>query len=432
MPLEGDSFEKLRDLILDAFDQQDLVQLVRFRLGKNLYDEVAENQGYGMVVFEFIGRLEKQGLLTRFLQEAIKARPDRSDLADNIRKICPDVDRAVPTSQEVAGKVDNAVRTVAQRLPEEGVRKLVRDSAQTLRGLSEEIALLRGYKSLHDSLHTLQMQILRRLTISARRLASDPASAEDLGDCRTGIQTAVVQISSAIAALPVVPPSLRKWEEDWLERLRQVDKLAEDAYSGSVPMLGLQSAQLLRRILRHEPARIDRYLRITAEGIALVGLSNLFDEAAKLSQGGPDEKAFRDGQQAAQILISRLQALVTQHSRWQEIDGQLWDADHYMPSGPSDDTSDFTAFWTSLRDQVLALTATDPSNALSKTLADACNNIEGLRQAPEPDWKKICNAYTAFRNNAVVFFFRIDTDLKSLADEIARIGDSLQSLLNGI
>ena len=65
-----------------------------------------------------------------------------------------------------AEEVRKGITEVSTRLGDAAMRQAVMGLGDILRKLAEEIALLRAYKSLHDCLHNLQMQ-LRGLAIQA-------------------------------------------------------------------------------------------------------------------------------------------------------------------------------------------------------------------------------------------------------------------------
>lgn len=428
MTLTGSQFQELKGLILDAFSPDGLNQLVHFQLGSRMYEElVATGLPFDTAVYNLLTALEQRGWLVKFLRAVLVARPDKHELQDKIPKIVPEILNEAISPAVVITSVADAVTSASERGKNDPITLLMKRSGGTLETISSEISLLGTYKTLHDSLHTLQVQILGRLSVSARKMKDDPDSMDDFATCRVGMVNAVTTIKTTIGNLPAAPASLRLLEEDWVERLRIAAEIAREASNNSSIQLGRQSAQLLRRILRQEPVRIDRYLRITAEAIDLTSLSGIFTEAVALSQGTADEIQFLNGANATQQLSITLRALINQHTSWQDIENQLWEADDYIPKASTTDPGDFDAFWNSLKKKILILVATEPQSDWSLNLNSACDAIDALRHAD--DWKRLGNIYKGMRDEAIMQFFRIDSSLKKLADDIRRIGDSLENLL---
>jgi len=431
MALTGEQFEKLRELIVDSFDADGLDELVHIKVGPRMYEElVAPGLPFNTTVYALLTTLEQRGWLVKFLRAVLEARPDKKEIQDEIPKIVPSVSEATRSSVTEVSRVENAVTNAGQRGEDDPITQLMKKSGTMLEAISNEISLLGSYKTLHDALHTLQVQILGGLSVSARKMRDDPDALDDFGRCRVGMVNAVTTIRTTISNLPAVPASMRLLEEDWMMRLQLAAEIARKASTSVSPQLGRQSAQLLRRILRQEPVRIDRYLRITAEAIDLASLASIFTSAADLSRGTPDETQFLNGANSTQQLSVNLRALINQHTCWQDIENQLWESEDYIPRTATTDPGDFDAFWSSLKNKILILVATEPQTNWARNLSDACDAIDAQRMAN--DWILLGKIQKGMRDEVVMLFFSIDAALKKLADEIRRIGDSLEKLLGTI
>jgi hypothetical protein len=77
--MPGVDFEEFQEGILDAFDKDELAQLLRVRLNTRL-DNVAAGGGFGKVVFDLLNWAERRGLEPDLARAAYLARPNNEKL----------------------------------------------------------------------------------------------------------------------------------------------------------------------------------------------------------------------------------------------------------------------------------------------------------------------------------------------------------------
>src|SRR5690349_18948455 len=83
MPLTGEEIEQLRDAIAAAFDDDALVQMVRFKLGKDLFKMVARGPR-DTVAFNLINRAEQEGWTRSLITAVALVRRDN----EQVRRYC--------------------------------------------------------------------------------------------------------------------------------------------------------------------------------------------------------------------------------------------------------------------------------------------------------------------------------------------------------
>jgi hypothetical protein len=430
MPLNPAQLEALTASITDAFQEDGLRQLVRFKLGADMYKEwVAPDKPLRDTVFALIAKLEELGTTISLIDAVLGARPDRADLQKQLTAIKTALaSPIVPT----AGQVDDVrkgISEVGNRLTDAAMRQTVVDLEDILHKLADEIALLRTYKSLHDCLHNLQMQ-LRSLATAARNLASDPIAAADLVQSITQLRTLRDSVVAAIEDLPAAPP-YRGFENAWLTQLDQAVELAQRSSDGNDPLLGREGIHEIRSILRREPSRIDRSLSMTADSLQLADLKNLFAKAGAtpgLTDG--ERQRFLTREVSAEQLFRLLKALVNQHTQWQSVEGSLWEADDRLPKSEADDPSDFDALWSGIKRRVSALIDTEPQTDWARKIAERRDKVDALRK--DDDWTKLALEFARFRQESIVRFFAVDTSLRQMAEEVDTIGETLLKLLTDL
>lgn len=424
--LPPEQHKRLVELASDAFykDIPGLEQLAIIKIGVRLFNLVPSNLSDSDTIFRLIQALETRGLLPRFIQAIIEARPERKDIA---LEFPPMLTALSQPGQAPDVAVTLGLQGVVSHIADQAVRSVVADSRSLIEKLSEDIFALCSYKVLHDALHNLQFQ-LRRLSQVVRALPTDPNAALDLAECVTEMRTLGVNGRTALDDLPLSPPHVRIVETSWLDRLEAAAVLAETAIQTNDTVPGRQCIQSIKSLLRQEPPRIDRVLVITAGSLQLDQLKDIFQ---KISAHAAKDSAFvqsvEGGRTAVELLLAQLRSLVEQHTQWQSIDQDLWEAENLMPRDATVDPSDFDALWAGIQKKSGALIALEPRSKGSLKLGDLANNVATARNADA--WQKLALPFAQYRHEAILQFFSIDSTLRGLSGKIYKIGSALRTLL---
>ena len=431
MALPGPLLETLVKLIRDAFNKNTLTELVRFKLGADMYKEwVPEGHPFKTDVFNLITRLDQDGLLAFFVDHLIVA---RADLQTQLTEIRTAMGTKVTSSSDQVEAIKTGVEGVANKLQLAPVRQIVKQSQVVLVELTAKFELLRAYKSLHDALHNAKMNF-RRLESSARQMAADPQKALDFGEAVMSMETLPPAIDAAIQDLPEAPASTRQDESDWLGRFSTAITVARQAADAADPAAASgdarQSVRDISSILITEPSRIDGRLSRTADEIDLSKLKDVFSSIAALPELAAEAAMMETGRGASEQLLRQLKAQINQHARWQSIDRRLSGADGIMHLASVDEPWDFDGLWKALKEDITALMAVEPQSEWAKKISSINSRVDALRSAS--DWAKLPLEFNRFRQEATVQFFVVDSRLKTLAGEVNVIGTPLRNLLNQI
>jgi hypothetical protein len=295
MALPGPLLEALVAVIKDAFNRDSLGQLVRFKLGADMYKEwVPDGQPFKTDVFKLVTTLELEGLLATFLDHLSNA---REDLAPRLADIRASLDVKTASTSDQTAAIKSSVAGVAGKLQLAPVREVMKRSQGVLTELTSGIELLRAYKSLHDVLHTAKMQF-RSLESSSRQMVNDPLAAGDFSQAVVSLEMLVTSMESIIQELPTAPSSIRQDEKDWLARFTNAIGIARQAADAADHVTARQGVQGVRTVLRTEPSRIDGRLSRTADEIDLSKLKDVFAAAAALPELAGEAPMLEQGRAA--------------------------------------------------------------------------------------------------------------------------------------
>lgn len=425
MALPGPLLEALVAVIKDAFNRDSLGQLVRYKLGADMYKEwVPDGMPFKTDVFNLLTTLEREGLLPVFLDHLSNA---REDLTPKLADIRTSLDVKTTSISDQAAAIKSSVAGVAGKLQLAPVHAVMKRSQGVLTELTASIELLRTYKSLHDVLHTAKMQF-RSLETSARQMAGDPLAAGDFSQAVMSMELLVTSMDSIIHELPAAPSSIRQDEKDWLVRFTAAIGIARQAADAADHVSARQGVQGVRTVLRTEPSRIDSRLSRTADEIDLSKLKDVFTAAAALPDLAEDASMLDQGRAATEQLLRQLKAQINQHANWQAIDRSLAGADDIMRTLTPDEPWDFDALWKGLKEGVNVLIAVETQSEWAKKITAVTTRVDATRSAG--DWAKLPVDFTRFRQETTVQFFVVDTKLKALSTEVNAIGAPLRNLLN--
>lgn len=425
MALDGTHLEKLLAILKDAFNRDTLAQLVRFKLGADMYKEwVPPGQPFKSDVFNLLTTLEREGLIASFLDHLITA---REDLKVQIVAIRASLDVKSTTASDYAAAVKTGVASVADKIQLASVRHIVMQSQGILSDLAAKIDLLRTYKALHDGLHTAKMQF-RSLEISARQMAADPMAASDFSQAVMLMEMLAASVEALVQDLPAIPASIRQDELDWLARFTASVTTARQAADAADHVTARQGVQGVRSVLRTEPSRIDGRLSRTADEIDLARLKDVFAAAAALPELAADADMLEQGRAGTEQLLRQVRAQINQHATWQAIDRCLAGADDIMRMLTPDEPWDFDALWKGLKEGVNILMNVEMQSEWAKKITAIAARVDATRAAN--DFVKLPVDFTRFRQEATVQFYVVDTRLKMLSNEVNAVGAPLRSLLN--
>ncbi len=452
MPLTAPQNKRLRELTIDAFKVDGLRMLLSDEMDLVLGNLVNVAQPDTVVVFDLCEILTKRGLIRKFIDVVIKALPDRVDIQTEFPEMLKTLDSQTGSTAQVTEELDQDLQKVQTLLDNPAVSAEAQKAKGFLTELADTIARLKAYKDLHDKLHTLQGD-----TSSLEQAVAEMN--EDLQDSVAIIRATVVECEPIAARLPAL---VRPMETSWLTALKgSATRLeqarthhsapaATDAERTTARNKAADALMKIRSVLMGEPSRIDGFIRETAGGLKLEGLSGLFQAVAQASS--PQDKV-QQGMAAAELNAKTVEELlksrVKRHFGWQTVMRDITLTMETLASiistvvPPGADESEiftdkdeplatakaiFDGTWKDMVGRVTELQALAPDALRMKIVADAVSASATARE--REDWRKAAKAATSFSRTCVEEFLRTDAELKLTAEDVAKVGDSINQILN--
>lgn len=319
------------------------------------------------------------------------------------------------------------IGTLGDQLPNKALRAHLDKSKELMEKLRTNLALFKSYKNLHDGLHQVQL-LLGSVENAAKRLP-DSGAADQMDEYLSVFSREAKTTQATIETLPGEPPTLRMKESVWLKQFVEALETGRSGLAHSEQGPARQATKTLRRVLRFQMPRINTELSVSAEAMNLVGLRDLFADATILP-GLSDEatRSFKAGQSSTDQVFQRLQAQVSLHSAWQNVDQMLWQIEDALSQSVEADPGDFDAVWNALHIELQKIIGNEASTQWVQTLSPLVDQIVALRT--NNIWPDIPKAFSKMQKACRYRFFDVDADLRNLASEVAAIGESLNTLLS--
>ncbi len=343
-----------------------------------------------------------------------------------------------PTTSEQIGAVRLGVEGMASKMDLAEVRAIVIKSQSVLRGLADQIKLLRAYKSLHDSLHIVKLQY-SDLDAHATDMHVNPNAIHDFRANVDILEERNISINDAIQDLPAYPASIRQDEDEWAKLFNNAVTKARQAVKKKDPIKATQSVQDILPILRQQPSRIDGKLSQIAEAIEFSKLTELFLTAANLPELAEEAASLTEGKTSAEQLERKLKTQVNQHRAWQRIDTSMSGATEIMSRASAKKPWDFDALWKTIKEATQTLIVLDPTSTWATELSEIITKVDATREdvaitrnvdasGADNGWNELKNEFDLFCQRAVFRFLTVDSELKKLAGQVDGIGVPLRDL----
>jgi hypothetical protein len=430
MSLSPQQLEQLGEVLVKRFDDKgaDLDQVVRFNLGTGLFvDYAGPNSPFRTVVHELLKKTEQRGSTVKLFEGVIRFRPEVKDI---VTHILPEAGEGAPETAKQVTDVLEGVRAVQTRLNIPPVRQRVLHSSDDLRKVVVDLDLLARYKTLHDSLHNLELKNYRSVVTAARRLKGDLSAKDTLSEYLHQMRIQWSNARRAALGLPNTPGE-RDVEMDWINALESITRELHGALISEDDRAAIKSAYSLKRILRTRPRDLDQLLVTTARRVPLSKLVESLKDVANTASVWGDAGALPSAILALQRLIPDQMGLITEHTSWQQVDSEFWQADTALHAGTPDSLEEFQYVWESLWSKMLVIIASNPSAPWAVSL-----HVQGKEfiaafpmPATPPAPEAVKHRFNLLQRDAMFQFFEVDKSLHDQCNEIIKIGEPLQSLL---
>lgn len=301
------------------------------------------------------------------------------------------------------------------------VRSLVATYRADFRAAGEQIELLSNYKELHDLLHHLHYRCYSVMAQEALRFPKDELAFDNLLNYEVTLQDIADELQAVTQQAGFAAN-----ETAWLADVLQAQKLLRLALETLDGDALRRVLWLLRRVLALQPSNINYRLIGAARALRLAqiveSLAAIRDALQRLTVDPARIAQFNVGVDALQQLNSRLQALMTEHDQWQEMQRILGRIEDVMVH----DLTELEFAWPDLRDRITLLCQMHKGDWVDLFCQDR-DQLDKAITAQNP--VRIRSYFQRYRQRAGNRFFLVDTQLKELCAELRKVGDSLATIL---
>jgi hypothetical protein len=461
--LGGEDLQTACRLILECYDRHGFEELVRVRFSVKL-EWIVRDAGLAEQVAELFEFAARHHLTGRLLKEAAEYPPPKVKLRPLAERYPPDPDEPSRPAAELIGEAVGGFEVVPDLLKQDQVRAQLTPFAQAYQEAAAHIDLLRGLKTLHDCLHTIQLQY-REIAESAQRITEGRRGAGALESYADGLELAAEQCGyldgdkwgAPVSGLPNPGP-----EKTWLRNLRRaVEDLraAAEAADGAPAADSAETAiHLLGRILGRDPNRLQWLI---LNQFAVVPFPALVFSLRAI-RDAPAAPAVRgrlaDGLTALEAVHLRLARLVAEHTAWQNLDNSLrvaldsWyellatdrrravgraavaagvggpraeeeDSQTEYANRLLQDWPDVAEKFAEVRDRAAPGRRLDRLTGYAKAIETA---------AAARDFGHVFDVFEPFAQLALRCFIEVDKEVLALAGDLARVGEPLRAILEVI
>jgi len=429
MVFTGPEIEELRDAIVDAFDENALVQTVLFKLGKMLF-KLVPHENLKTVAFKLITLSEEEGWVRSLVFAVVLVRPDN----DMVKAFCNDHAPwafSPPDPSELISKVTKGIGAVTAKKSDPNVQKIINRFRDDLQAACDGATALNKYKKLHDRLHIVQIMFSQQLASAAQEARHGEITAP-LDLYAYQLRDNSVKARAEAKGLPT-----EILEIAWANTLVQIANLVEKGQAG--PGAALDRAGVLLQSVLSEATRINAKLTELAGGLRLGGLV----EALQLLEPviGDSAAEVRSALEGLSLLRPRLDGLMREHFEWQVLDRAFSLAEHL----PGSTLTERFPEWDDTVSEASAKSPTEPQRfpgtqsrllnlfdlSQTKTWAEMLRKqiVELQAAGAAGNATRFERAFDTFRVVARDRFVDVDTELLDQSRSLAEMAPALTKLL---
>ena len=290
------------------------------------------------------------------------------------------------------------------------------------RAASDKIAIVAKLKELHDLLHNVEVVCYEPVAKAVKHFLEDDIAVGDCAVHHMQLQNYVLRIQ-AVCQQVDHSVSTAQWPSD----LKTVEKVLGEAIAELDAQKLRQAISKLKRIIAHQPSRLNTQLNQAARNLQL---SELIESMRAIQQQlvevCPETDEVRDfGQSITALtdLANRLAVLVVTHDYWQAIDIDL----RLIETTISYDVMELEIAWPDLQARVKPFFDEHQDDWTTWFQAHTRNLDLALK---EHNPARIRSCFQLYRSQALNRFYRVDTNLKLLFDELSEVGKHLAGVLD--
>jgi effector-associated domain 1 (EAD1)-containing protein len=435
--LDGPTMIRLREQLSGAFNLFELKELVLYNFNEDLDRTLNLNESnLDYTVDSLLEYRRRRGTLTRLLRAVRKARPEKIELINIIAQLCPGAMNDAQFESAAIAVVAQGVNKLDAMRKDASASAVVNDR---LKRSHDEIKIVvtglndfRTYKNLHDALQRAQLRPYRELASKIEQLRTNPEIADELQPVVAELKTISNNVLQWVDGLSDDRDKYAR-EKEWADDLsRTIDSIGT-ALGENAPRTVRQGSMKIRSLLLLQQTHLNDEMQSCIRRLRLEKLIRLLDEIASATEL-PDKQrpALSDAKVKMEHLWDGLRGRVAVHSKWQEVEQQLWYADSASAAQVSPDFADeFEASWQNTREQIEPLWRLDPKAQWVVSTQRFGKFVDVALDSKPADLDSARTNYGRFSTLARLQFQNEDNELKGLCEKLLRLRDPLSNLLSG-
>jgi hypothetical protein len=289
--------------------------------------------------------------------------------------------------------------------------------------MCQQIDDLMNYKDLHDHLHQLQFNCYEPIVRSTRAYTIDEDVRDALAEYELNLQVIIEALWEIDGRLDSESSGA-----DWIQSLADAHQDLREGIEHSNAAQLRRATGSIRRVLERQPSRINDRIMESARELRLERLVQaLADVCDQLTDRHIDpEKAseFRSGLTGMSRLTVDLNATRDRHAEWQKLDVDLRLIDVCLDRSADELFETWPDVWKCV--DPLSRGVQDPWAIQFRAAARRVDQAVMTRDANTTD------LFRKFRRHASIRFYKVDTNMKRLCEQLHRTGRPLAVMLKVI
>jgi len=331
-----------------------------------------------------------------------------------------DVGARPPEEPGPGSKLKGAIETLVDLMHAPNIKAAVIQFQTDFQAASEQVELLGGYKELHDLLHELQYQCYDRLVREAGRFPDDELVRDNLSGYEATLRKTCLAVRRVFSTPRFAQAETAELQIELETAWGEVQNALETLERSSLE----QATYGLFGILNFYPAKINSQLTEAARALRLQRLLNAMQTiCARLNAPASAQgRQFQAGTLELIDLENLLQTYLSEHDKWQRVDGLL----RQVRDTSSDFPMQIRQVHRQLKSASEAIRITLPETHADELKA-ALDRLE--QQLRETELPRLRDAFLRYRRWAGWRFFEVDKELKNVCESLRLIGQPLAAIL---
>ncbi|OUC14739.1 MAG: hypothetical protein B0A82_10430 [Alkalinema sp. CACIAM 70d] len=331
------------------------------------------------------------------------------------------------------------------RIPE--VRRSLITYQVRFEAACQQIDTIANYKTLHDLLHTLELDCYRGILQESKRLSEDsttlipqinhdPTLQKLLGGIQKIEDSTILynlidrdrDLQNLLRRIEKITTTktFSAHEVRWLTNLQEAQTELHTAIEKRELHRLSRSINLLKRVLAIQPSRVNTSLVTAARSLRLPSLVSpiqlILEELVDATLDQEKLQQFQRGVESLRVLDSQLNALITGHDNWQVFDLELWRIEDNLDQN----LDELKVSWPDLLERTKVLI----SPTIDEWMIIFQQDIQDLDAALKSQNPfKIKQCFHLYCRQAKKSFYQVDEALKHLCQELREVGGALASVM---